>query len=31
MIGRIRSGRNNNKRTVVMIFEKMKIYKEESN
>jgi hypothetical protein len=31
MIGRIRSGRNNNTRTVVMIFEKMKIYKEESN
>lgn len=31
MIGRIRSGRNNNNRTVVMIFEEMKIYKEESN
>lgn len=27
MIGRIRSSRNNNTRTVVMIFEKMKIHK----
>jgi len=31
VIGRVRNGRNNNKITVVMIFEKMKIYKEESN
>jgi hypothetical protein len=27
VIGRIRSSRNNNTRTVVMIFEKMKIHK----
>jgi hypothetical protein len=31
VIGRTRSGRNNNNRTVVMIFGEMKIYKEESN